>query len=114
MPLHNFRHNALFQHKWQEPEEVLAAFKTYYATAELADVTDQYLMLNLRAKVDGAGHYDDFEVDRVVAVELKPDAKQSELVSALEPVVDRLLKRYKAAQEALKSAKDKKNKPAIK
>ncbi|MSU79300.1 MAG: type I restriction endonuclease subunit R, partial [Gemmataceae bacterium] len=94
-------------------EEVLAAFKTYYETAELADVTDRNLILNLRAKLDGAGHYDDFEVDRVVEVELKPNAKQSELVSALEPVVDRLLKRYKAVQEALKLAKEKKDKKAI-
>ena len=73
-----------------DAEEVLAAFKTYYATAELADVTDPNLVFNLRAKLDAAGHYDDFEVDRVVAVELKPNAKQSELVAALEPVVDRL------------------------
>ena len=81
-----------------DPEEVLAAFKTYYTTAELADVTDPNLVYNLRAKLDAAGHYDDFEVDRVVAVELNPNAKQSDLVAALEPVVDRLLKRYKAAQ----------------
>ncbi len=52
--------------------------------------TDPNLVYNLRAKLDAAGHYDDFEVDRVVAVELKPNAKQSELVAALEPVVDRL------------------------
>lgn len=58
------------------------------------------------------GHYDDFEVDRVVAVELKPNAKQSELAAAVEPVVDRLHKKYKAAQAALKVANDKKDKPA--
>jgi len=40
----------------------------------------------------------------VVAVELNPNAKQSELVAALEPVRDRLMKRYKAGQEALKTA----------
>ena len=90
-----------------DPEEVLAAFKTYHATAELAATTDPNLVFNLRAKLDAAGHYDDFEVDRVVAAELNPDAKQSELVAALEPVRDRLMKRYKAAQEALKAAKAK-------
>ena len=58
--------------------------------------------------------YDDFEVDRVVAVELKPDATQGELLKALEPVVDRLLKRYKAAQEALKVAKEKNDEAADK
>ena len=96
-----------------DTEEVLAAFKTYYATAELTDTTDPDLVLNLRAKLDGAGHYDDFEVDRVVAVELKPDAKQSELVTALEPVLDRLMKKYKEAREALKVAREKNDKPGI-
>jgi type I restriction enzyme R subunit len=89
--------------------DVLAAFKTYYTTAELTDVTDPNLVYNLRAKLDAAGHYDDFEVDRVVAVELKANAKQSDLVAAVEPVVDRLHRTYKAAQEALKIASDKKD-----
>jgi type I restriction enzyme R subunit len=93
-------------------DDVLAAFKTYHTTAELADVTDPNLVYNLRAKLDAAGHYDEFEVDRVVAVELKPNAKQSELAAAVEPVVDRLHKKYKAAQEALKIAKEKEDKPA--
>jgi type I restriction enzyme R subunit len=96
-----------------ETEEVLAAFKTYYETAELADVTDPNLVYNLLAKLDAAGHYDDFEVDRVVGVELNLTAKQSDLVAALEPVADRLLKRYRAAQEALKAAQEKKDKMAI-
>ena len=96
-----------------DTEDVLKAFKTYYATAELANVSDPDLVYNLRAKLDAAGHYDDFEVDRVVAVELKPNAKQSELAAAVEPVVDRLQKRYKAAQEALKTATEQKNKPAM-
>jgi type I restriction enzyme, R subunit len=75
-------------------------------------VTDPNLVYNLRAKLDAAGHYDDFEVDRVVAVELKPDAKQSELAAAVEPVVDRLQKQYKAAQQALKIATEKKDEAA--
>jgi type I restriction enzyme, R subunit len=92
-----------------DTQEVLDAFKTYYDTAELADVTDPNIVFNLRAKLDGSGHYDDFEVDRVVGVELKPSAKQGELVAALEPVVDRLHRKYNAAQEALKAARESKN-----
>ena len=92
-----------------DTQEVLDAFKTYYETAELADVTDPNVIFNLRAKLDGSGHYDDGEVDRVVAVELKPGAKQSELVAALEPVIDRLHRRYKAAREALAAARETKN-----
>ena len=96
-----------------DTEEVLAAFKMYHTTAELADVTDPNLVYNLRAKLDGAGYYDDFEVDRVVAVTLKSNAKQSELVNALEPVVDRLTKRFKAALEALKTAQATNDKKSI-
>lgn len=85
-------------------EEVLAAFKTYYDTAELEGVTDPNLVYDLRAKLDASGHYDEFEVDRVVAVEMNPKAKQGDLIAALEPVVDRLLKRFKQAQEKLRTA----------
>jgi type I restriction enzyme R subunit len=90
-----------------EPEEVLASFKAYHTTAELSATTDPNLVFNLRAKLDASGHYDDFEVDRVVAVELNPKAKQSELVHALEPVQDRIMKRYQAAQAAAKAALEK-------
>lgn len=67
-------------------EDILAAFKTFYETAELEGVTDPNLVYDLRAKLDGSGHYDDFEVDRVVAVEMSPKAKQGDLIAALEPV----------------------------
>jgi type I restriction enzyme R subunit len=90
-----------------DPEEILKAFKTYYDTAELANVTDPNLVLDLRMKLDAQGFYDAFEVDRVVEVELDPKAKQSDLMAALEPVVSRLLQRYKAAQERQKAAQAK-------
>ena len=92
-----------------DPAEVLASFKTYHTTAELSATTDPNLVFNLRAKLDAAGHYDDNEVNRVVAVELKPGARQAELVDAIAPVEDRLTKRYKAAQVALKVAQDQNN-----
>jgi type I restriction enzyme R subunit len=87
-----------------EPDDVLAAFKTYYETAELAGVTDPHLVYDLRAKLDASGHYDDFEVERVVLAELNPKATQALLVAAIEPVADRLLKRYMAALQNLKDA----------
>ncbi len=89
-----------------DADEVLAAFKTYYDTATLSNVTDPHLVYDLRSKLDAAGFYDDFEVERVVAVELNPHARQSELAAALEPVASRILQRYKAAQEQLKAAHD--------
>jgi hypothetical protein len=87
--------------------EILAAFKTYHATAELAATTDPNLVFNLRAKLDAAGHFDEFEVERVVVADITPGSTQCELLKAIEPVVDRLLRRYKAAQEALRVAREK-------
>lgn len=87
-------------------EEILTAFRTYYDTAELEGVTDPDLVLDLKGKLDGSGHYDEFEVERVAAVEMNPRAKQGDLIAAIEPVADRLLKRYKAAQERLRSARE--------
>lgn len=87
-------------------EEILTAFRTYYDTAELEGVTDPNLVLDLKGKLDASGHYDDFEVERVAAVEMNPRAKQGDLIAAIEPVADRLLKRYKAAQDRLRSARE--------
>lgn len=87
-----------------DPEEILTAFKTYYDTAELENVTDPHLVFDLRMKLDALGFYDEFEVNRVVEVEFNPKAKQSDLAAALEPVISRLLQRYKSAQERLKTA----------
>ena len=95
-------------------DDVLAAFRTYYATAELEDVTDPDIVYNLRAKLDATGSYDDFEVDRVAEVELNPKAKQGDLVAAIGPVADRLLKRFKAARERLVAAQDQKEEKAAK
>ncbi|KUZ65263.1 type I restriction endonuclease subunit R [Burkholderia ubonensis] len=79
--------------------EVLKAFKTYYETAELEATTDPHHVYDLRAKLDAAGYYDDFEVDRVARVELDPKGTQAQLQAAIAPVADRLLKRYKATQQ---------------
>jgi type I restriction enzyme R subunit len=92
-----------------DPAEVLEAYKAYYQTAELANITDPNLVFDLRMKLDAAGHYDDFEVNRVVEVELNPTAKQSDLVAALEPIVNRLLTQYKQAQEQFRAAQAKKD-----
>ena len=84
--------------------EILKAFKTYYYTAELEATTDPHLVFDLRAKLDASGHYDDFEVERVAKVETDPLGTQAQLSAAIAPVADRLLKRYKAAQQTRAAA----------
>ncbi|CAG9229803.1 Type I restriction-modification system, restriction subunit R [Paraburkholderia caribensis] len=79
--------------------EILKAFKTYYETAQLEATTDPHHVYDLRAKLDAAGYYDDFEVDRVAKVELDPKGTQAQLQAAIAPVADRLLRRYKTAQQ---------------
>lgn len=89
-----------------EPAEVLKAFKTYYETAELEAVTDPHSVYDLRAKLDATGYYDDFEVERVAKVDLDPAGTQKQLDAAIAPVADRLLKRYKAAQQDKAAAEE--------
>lgn len=81
-----------------DAEDVLTAFKTYYETARLEANTDPHLVFDLRAKLDGAGFYESFEVDQVAHIETDPKGTQAQLSAALAPVADRLLKRYKALQ----------------
>jgi type I restriction enzyme R subunit len=96
-----------------EADEVLEEFRKYYATATLEDVTDPNLVYNMRAKLDSAGHYDEFEVDRVAAVELNPASKQGDLVRALEPVADRLVRQFKAASDRWKAAQQANDEAAV-
>lgn len=81
-------------------DEILAAFRTYYETAELEAATDPNLIYDLRAKLDGSGHYDDFEVERAVKVELNPMARQGDLIAAIEPVANRIVHAFNAAKRA--------------
>ena len=90
-----------------DPTDILEAFKPYYETAELADVTDPYLVNQLRSKLDEQALYDTFEVDRVVEVALKgKNGKTSELDAALGPVANRLLTSFNAARKQWLAAGD--------
>jgi type I restriction enzyme, R subunit len=95
-----------------EGDDILKAFQTYYETATLEDVTDPNLIYNMRAKLDATGYYDEPEVDRVAAAELDPNSKQSDLVRALEPVADRLRRRFKAANQRLAEATEREDNEA--
>lgn len=101
-------------HFVNDGHEVLEPFKTYYETAQLASTTDPNLVFDLRAKLDASGFYDDFEVERVVRVEIDPRSRQGDLAAALTPVADRLMKRYEAYRIALKEAVARQDKAAAK
>jgi type I restriction enzyme R subunit len=89
-----------------EPADVLAAFKQYHTTAELADISNPNVVLELRNKLDSAGCYDQFEVDRVASVTVNPKSTQANLDAAIGPVSNRLLVRFKHAQHEARNAPD--------
>ncbi|MBK7263916.1 MAG: type I restriction endonuclease subunit R [Rubrivivax sp.] len=90
-----------------DAQDILAAFKPYYETAELSGVTDPYIVNELKAKLDSQALYDTYEVDRVVNVAIKgKTAKQSELDAATTPVASRLLQAYAEAKQAFEAAGD--------
>jgi type I restriction enzyme R subunit len=89
-----------------EPEEILAAFRQYHTTAELADVSDPNVVLDLRNKLDAMGLYDRFEVERVAKVAVNPKATQGDLDAAIGPVSNRLLTRFRQAQQASRAGAD--------
>ena len=94
--------------------EILKAFRTYYETAELESTTDPNTVYDLRAKLDAAGHYDSYEVERVARVELDPAGTHSQLSAAIAPIADRLLRRFKAAQQERRAAEEKDDDKAAK
>lgn len=96
-----------------DPQEILTAFQTYYTTAMLETTTDPHLVYDLRAKLDAAGAYDAHEVERVVTVELNPKSTQRELTAAIEPVANRLMVRFRTAQQAQRQAEALGDAPAL-
>ncbi|MFK4048133.1 type I restriction endonuclease subunit R [Roseomonas mucosa] len=86
-----------------EPEEILAAFRQYHTTVELGGTSDPNVILDLRNKLDSQGCYDWYEVERVVRAVLNPRASQAELDAAIGPVSNRLLVRFKQAQQSARA-----------
>jgi len=84
-----------------EGEDILAAFKQYHETAELADVSNPNAVLDLRAKLDGTGCYDTQAVEIVALAALGPHASQAKVDAAIWPVADALLKRFRAARDQM-------------
>ncbi|WP_082515342.1 type I restriction endonuclease [Methylobacterium sp. Leaf112] len=87
-----------------EPKDILAAFRQYHDTAELADTSNADTVLDLRAKLDGTALYDTNEVEAVVRATVRAGGAQAGLDAVIIPVSQRLLIRYRAAQQAFAAA----------
>ncbi len=83
-----------------EPKDILAAFRQFQDTAELADTSNADAVLDLRAKLDDTALYDANEVEAVARAAVRAGAAQAGLDAVIIPVSQRLLSRFRAAQKA--------------
>lgn len=87
-----------------DPDDVLAEFKVYFQTAELADVSDPNIVYELIKKLDKVGIYQWFEVEAFVEAYNNKQANQAKLANLCKPAVDRFTVRYKEATQVLQLA----------
>ncbi len=81
-------------------EEIYAAFKPYYETAQLAGVSDPNLITDLQRKLDDAHIYTEEELDALVAVVFGPKPTHAAAHAAVSPAAERFAVRWKAATAA--------------
>ena len=82
-----------------DAEDVLEAFRPYYRTAELADVSDPQVVYDLQHSLDQAGIYRWEEVAAFAKAFFDPKAPASSLSYHCQPARDRFQKRYRLAVE---------------
>ena len=87
------------------PEDILAEFKVYYQTAELASVSDPNLVYDLMEKLNEVGIYRWSEVENFVDAYNDKRVQQSKLANICKPAVERFSVRYKEATQVLNVAR---------
>ncbi len=90
---------------FNDPEEILASFREYYKTAELADVSDLNLVFDLFDKLGAAGIFLWTEVDQFCEAFLQKSKSNAAIGNICKPAVERWKNRYKIAVTAYKDAK---------
>jgi type I restriction enzyme R subunit len=88
-----------------DPEEVLAEFKVYFQTAELAGVSDPNLVYDIMEKLNAVGIYQWSEVENFVEAYNNKRTKQDKLANICKPAVERFSVRYKEATHVLNIAR---------
>ena len=91
---------------FNEPEDILNAFKPYYQTAELADVSDPNLIYDLFDKLRASGIFNWTEVEQFCEAFFIKSKTKAALSNICKPAVERWTKRYQSAVEAYTQAKE--------
>ena len=92
-----------------DPDDILAAFRPYYRTAELESVSDPNLIYDLQQKLDDEHIYTTQEVNAFADAFFDPKQTQDKLSYHTRPAVDRFRDRYQAAVAAIKFARNVEN-----
>lgn len=86
------------------PDDILAAFRPYYRTAELANVSDPNLVYDLQQRLDAERIYTWQEVESFANAFFDPKQTQDKLSYYTRPAVDRFRDRYKTVISEIKGA----------
>ena len=89
-----------------DPDDILAAFRPYYRTAELESVSDPNLIYDLQQKLDDEHIYTTQEVNAFADAFFDPKQTQDKLSYHTRPAVDRFRDRYQTAVAAIKFARN--------
>jgi len=91
---------------FNEPEDILNAFRPYYQTAKLDDVSDPNLIFDLNEKLRAAGIFQWTEVEQFCTAFFQKSKSNAALANICKPAVQRWQIRYKAAMLAYQQARD--------
>jgi len=84
-----------------EAEEILAAFKTFYRDATVADIQDPNIVYDIKQRLDGMFIYEKSEVDAFGAVIVGEDVTHQKLYSLTQPATDRFNGKLKTLNDAI-------------
>lgn len=76
-----------------KPEEILAAFKTYYRDAKISDVQDANVVYDIKQTLDAAHIYETRDIEAFAEAVLSRDVTHERLYTITQPATDRFNKR---------------------
>lgn len=89
---------------FNEPADILTAFRPYYQIAELADVSDPDQVYTLFDKLAAAGIYRWHEVDQFCEAFFAANRSGAALANICKPAIERWQQRYRSALAAYRDA----------
>lgn len=85
-----------------DPQDILDAFRPYYRTAELADVSDPNLIYDIQHKLDEERIYTWTEVEAFALAFFDPKTRADKLSYYTRPAVERFRSRYREALDVIR------------